>query len=303
MWSVPAAAKYPERPIRIISITGAGTGADEYSRLMAKYMTEKLGQPVIIENRPGGNTIVGTSAVKSAPADGYTFLYTAASTFGANPYLYSNLPYTDADFVPVARLHGLPLVIVTAGNSKYHTLADLQAAAKANPGKLNYGTSTAGYRVIMAAFNDAAGIKATEVPYKSTSGMIIDLQAGQIDYTVIEIASVTPQVRAGKLIAIGAVGTQRASTLPEVPTLTEQGLDFAIYSWMSLFAAKGTPQEAIDAVSKAALEFVNSPEAAEHHKQRGTYALPGTPAELGKQVLEDQKAWKAAIDKSGIKVE
>ncbi|WP_265304278.1 Bug family tripartite tricarboxylate transporter substrate binding protein [Verminephrobacter eiseniae] len=299
------AQDYPVRPVRIVSVTSAGSGVDGFSRLMASYLGKRLGQGVFIENRPGANSILACDHVAKAAPDGYTLLLASASALAANPYLFKNLPYdANKDFAPIARLSALPVTIVVPATSPYRSLADLADAARDRPGKLNFGTSTTGYRTMLGAINGAARIDAVDVPYKGTSHLLPDLVGGTIDYGILEVSTAVPLVRANKLRALVVTSPARVATLEDVPTLAEAGLGEAtLVSWVGLFAPAGTPQPVIDKLSMLALEFVQTPEAAAHFAQLGTIAYPAGASEFAKAIVKDQAQWKRYITAAGIQAE
>ncbi|CAG2143977.1 hypothetical protein LMG31506_02947 [Cupriavidus yeoncheonensis] len=302
----PAAAQnYPERMVRVVSVSSAGTGADSYTRLLAKYLGEKLGQSFVVDNRPGANMMMAGEYVAKAAPDGYTLLLATSGTMAANPNLFKHLPYDPRkDFTPIARLSMLPVAIVVPATSPYHSVSELVAGARARPGKLNYGTASAPSQVAVAAFNEAAGIKAVNVPYKGMANMITDLIGGTMDYGLTDVASAVPQVQGRKLRALAVMSPSRLALLPEVPTLAEAGVaGVQVASWTGLFAPAGTPQPIIDKLARLSLEFVNSPAARTHYAERGTLAFPATGPELGKSIVEDQKMWKRLIQIAGIQPE
>lgn len=302
----PAAAQdYPERMVRVVSVSSAGTGADSYTRLLAKYLGEKLGQSFLVDNRPGANMMMAGEYVAKAAPDGYTLLLATSGTMAANPNLFKHLPYDPRkDFTPIARLSMLPVAIVVPATSPYHSLSELVAGARARPGRLNYGTASAPSQVAVAAFNEAAGIKAVNVPYKGMANMITDLIGGTMDYGLTDVASAVPQVQGRKLRALAVMSPSRMALLPEVPTLAEAGVaGVQVASWTGLFAPAGTPQPIIDKLARLSLEFVNSPAARTHYAERGTLAFPATGPELSKSIVEDQKMWKRLIQLAGIQPE
>ncbi|SCU96151.1 putative extra-cytoplasmic solute receptor [Cupriavidus necator] len=308
---VRAQGAYPVRPIKIVSVTSPGTVVDDYTRLLAKHVGQKLGQSVIVENRPGGNLIIGTDYVAKSAPDGYTLLLTSSSSMSANPYLFKQLPYNpDKDFAPVARLASVSLVLVVPGTSPYKSIAELVAAGRAKPGSLNFGAVSTGYRVMGSAFSRSAGMQVVDVPYKGAAGLITDLIGGQVDYSIVEFSSVLAHIRAGKLRALAMVTPKRVAMLDTVPTLAEAGLQDAAtveglsrINWFGLFAPAGTPQAVIDKLSRLSLEFVNSPEAMAHYNGRGSLPSPGTPAELAKAVADDQRLWQRMIAAAGMQPE
>ncbi|WP_454753639.1 Bug family tripartite tricarboxylate transporter substrate binding protein [Cupriavidus necator] len=302
----PAAGQnYPERMVRVVSVSSAGTGADSYTRLLAKYLGEKLGQSFVVDNRPGANMMMAGEYVAKAAPDGYTLLLATSGTMAANPNLFKHLPYDPRkDFTPIARLSMLPVAIVVPATSPYHSVSELVAGARARPGKLNYGTASAPSQVAVAAFNEAAGIKAVSVPYKGMANMITDLIGGTMDYGLTDVASAVPQIQGRKLRALAVMSPSRMALLPDVPTLAEAGVPgVQVASWTGLFAPAGTPQPIIDKLARLSLEFVNSPEARAHYAERGSLAFPATGPELSKSIVEDQKMWKRLISIAGIQPE
>ncbi|QUN32893.1 tripartite tricarboxylate transporter substrate binding protein (plasmid) [Cupriavidus sp. KK10] len=302
---------YPNRPIRIVSVAAPGTGADDYTRLLAKFLGERLGQNAVVENRPGANGILASDAVAKSAPDGYTLLFTSSSAMSANPFLYRKLPYNpNKDFVPVARMSTLPIALVVSGRSSYKTVADLVAAARTKPSAVNGGSTGNGYRLMAAAFTEAAGIKTTDVPYKAASGLLPDVISGTVDYCMLELSSALPMVQAGKLHALAVLSPKRVPLLPDVPTLAEAGVlnpglmeAVSRTNWTGLFAPAGTPAPIVDKLARLTLEFVSSPEALKHYAARGSLPNPGTGADLTKAVQADQQVWKGMIVVAGIQPE
>ena len=298
-------AAYPDKPVKIVSISSAGTGVDDFTRLAAKYFSDKTGKTFYVENKPGANTALGADFVAKAAPDGYTLLLAAASTMAANPYMIRNLPYDpNKDFAPIARLSVIPVVLAVPASSLYRSLGELMDAARARPGKLNYGTSTAGYKAMTAALNGAFKVQAQDVPYKGSTNMLTDLMTGTLDYALLEISQVTPQVQAGRLRALAITSPTRSAALPEVPTMAEAGAgDATLTSWLGLLAPGGTPPAIVDKLSKLSLEFVDSPEAKAHFAQRGTGPFAADAAAFRKAIVEDQAKWKHYIAAAGIQPE
>lgn len=305
------AQKYPDRPIRIVSVASPGTSIDDYTRLLAKFLGERLGQSVVVENRPGANMILASDAVAKAAPDGYTLLLTASSAMSANPFLYRKLPYNPGkDFVAVARMSTLPIALVVSEQSPYKSVADLVAAARARPGAVNGGSSSTGYRLMSAAFNEAAGIRTTDVPYKATAGLLPDLVGGQVDYGMVEFGAAYTLVQSRKLRALAVLSPKRVPVLPDVPTLSEAGMlnaglmdAVSRTNWSGLFAPAGTPAPIVDRIGKLTIEFVNSPDAQKHYAARGSLPNPGTGAELAAAVKVDQAIWQKMIAVAGIQPE
>jgi tripartite-type tricarboxylate transporter receptor subunit TctC len=305
--ALPAAAQtaYPERPVRIVSISSAGTGVDDFTRLAAKYFSERTGKSFFVENRPGANGIIATDHVAKAAPDGYTILLTAASAITANPYMYRSLPYDpNRDLAPIARMSVVPIVVTVPARSPHRSLESLLQAARAQPGKLSYGTSTAGYKVMVAAINALAKVQAVEVPYKGTTTLLPDLMSGTLDYAMVEVSQVVPQVQAGKLRPLAVSSPARVAALGDVPTLSELGLGEAtLTSWLGLFAPAATPPAIVRQLSDLALEFVASAEARAHFDQRGTAAYPAAHDSFRQDIVQDQARWKHYIAAAGLQPE
>lgn len=302
------AQDYPARYIRIVSPTAAGSPIDEYTRRLAKYLGERLKQTVIIENRPGGNTIIAAETVAKAHPDGYTLLFAPSSTLGANPHLFKKLSYDPLrDFVPVARLYTATVALAVPGNSPFRTVNDLVTAARANPGKLNTATASTAYRILSSAFHRAAGIDVADIGYKSAAAVVPDVMTGVVDYAVFEFSTIRAPLEAGTLRGVALLALKRSPLAPDIPTLIEAGLqDAAMVTaisqvmWAGLFAPAGTPAAIVETIERLSLEFVNSPDAIAFANQQGLMPTPGSAAELGKAVIADQIAWKDMIAGSGL---
>lgn len=299
------AQNWPERPVKIVSVTSAGTGVDDFARLLAAHLSRKFGQNFYVEPKPGANTIIACDYVAKSAPDGYTLLLASGSSISANPFLFKSLPFdVNKDLVPVARLNALPVTLVVPATSPYRTLAELMAAGRARPGKLNYGTSSAGYRVMARAINGVGKVDAVDVPYKAMSNLLPELIGGTIDYTMLEVSAAVPMVQGGKLRALALSSPSRVPALPDVPTLAEAGAgEASLVSWVGLMAPSRTPAAVVDKVSKAAIEFLGTPEAGTHFAQRGTVAYPAAGAEFSKFIAQDQSKWKHYIDAAGIQPE
>ncbi|MFJ4292189.1 Bug family tripartite tricarboxylate transporter substrate binding protein [Cupriavidus sp. NPDC089707] len=302
----PAMAQnYPERLVKIVSPASPGTSVDHYLRLLAQHLGQKLGQPFIVENRPGGNMIIGTDHVAKAAPDGYTLLMASSGAMSANPYLFKKLPYTPLkDFIPIARFMSLPMVIAVPASSPYHTLAELVAAARAQPGKLNFGTAAAPSQVAMAAFNEAAGIRAVSVPYKGMANLLPDVMTGVVDYSVSEAATVLPHVQSGKLRVLAVLGNARVPAIGDAPTMAEAGYPgVRVGSWAGLFAPAGTPPAIVEKLSRYTLEFVNSAASQNFLARQGSLAWPASGPELAQAIRDDQQMWQRLISLAGIEAQ
>ena len=302
----PALAIYPERGLRIVVPFAPGGGTDVVARTLAQEMAKDLGVSVIIENRPGAGTIVGTQAVAVSAADGYTLLM---GTFAnaVNPSLNAKLPYDPhKDFAPVALIARSFNIVVVNPKSPFRTIADLIAAAKANPGKMTFGTFGAGTSAHLAGelFKDMAKVNLTAVPYKGAAPAITDLIGGQIDVMFTTVASAASLVESGQLRAIAVTSAERSPAFPQVPTVAEAGVPgYAAESWYGLFAPSGTPPEVIDRLNRSAAAAVQS-EAFKRLSVNEGLVIVGLPPEaLDRYFRAEEERWRRVISEAGIKME
>lgn len=277
------AAGYPDKPVKMIVSLPPGSGADTTARFLARHLTEKLGQPFLVENRPGADSFIAARAVATAPADGYTMFVASNSPMVTNVAVFRQLPY-DAlkDFQPLARIARFPMVLVVPASSPFKTLQDLVAAARQAPGKLNFGSGTATYRVALEMLHERNQIKATAVPYKGTSAAMTDLAGGNIDYTMAEVSAVMPLVRGGKVRALAVAANERIKELPQVPTVGESGTPgYESYAWTGVFFPAGVPEPVLTRASQAIRELMESDEARAFITLQGGAVFYGAPQAFG----------------------
>jgi len=252
--STAGANTYPSKPIRIIVPYAAGGFTDIVSRLVAQKMSIKLGQPVVVENKAGGSTIIGAETVAKSAPDGYTLLMAVTTTISTNPFLFKKLPYKPSDFIPVALTGLTPFVLSAHPSVPANTLAELLALEKANPGTLNLATLGTGSstHLVGEMFNSLAGVKLNMIPYKGAGPALNDLMAGHVQLFFDGIATSAPMFRAGKLKGIAITGDSRSQAAPQVPTFAESGLpEMQAASWYGLLAPARTPQAIIDLLNQA----------------------------------------------------
>ncbi|HSV46431.1 MAG TPA: tripartite tricarboxylate transporter substrate binding protein [Ramlibacter sp.] len=252
------AQSYPSKPIQLVIPFPPGGATDIVGRLVGKKLGERLGQPVVIENKAGAGTIVGASFVASAPADGYTLLISSGSTFTVNPALNAKLPYDPVkSFEPIGLAARVPLILLAHRDAPVNNLQQLMDAVRAAPGKYVYGSfgsGTTGHFAGELMWN-AIGIKLLHVPYKGSAPAMSDLIGGQIPFTIDTVAAALPQLKAGKIKAIAVTGATRATQLPDVPTVAESGFPgFAADSWLAVVAPRGLPAQAKARLQKALAE-------------------------------------------------
>ena len=292
---------YPNKPVKLVVPFTAGSATDILARTVGQKLTEMWGQSVVVDNRPGAGGTIGTAIVAKSPPDGYTLLVNSAA-HAYNQWIYPTLSFdTVKDFVDIAPLAGQPNVLVVAPSTGYKTVADLVAAAKTKPGALNFGSAGTGSGTHINAekFRLAAGIDVVHIPYKGTPEALTDTMTGRITYFFSPISAALPNVREGKLVALGVSTAKRSSVLPDVPTLAESGLPGFDYNlWVGLFAPAGTPAEVVDKIARDVARALATAEVKERLTALGAETLPMTPVEftkfVGAEIDDSGKVIKAA---------
>jgi len=311
-WVLPALshdqaqAGYPDRIIRIVVPFTPGGGTDVIARTLAQEMAKDLGASVIIENKPGAGTIIGTQAVATSEPDGYTLLM---GTFAnaVNPSLNAKLPYDPhKDLAPVALIARSFNIVVVNPNSPFRSIADLIAAAKADPDKLSYGTFGTGTSAHLAGelFKTMAKVNLTTVPYKGAAPGITDLIGGQIQVMFTTVASAASLIAGGQLRALAVTSAERSPAFPQLPTVAEAGVPgYAAESWYGLFAPAKTPPEIIDRLNKSAALAVQSEAFRKLGVNEGLVMIARPPAELDRYFRGEEERWRKVIQDAGIKTE
>ena len=297
---------YPSRAVHIIVPFAAGGPADIYARVLGQRLQEALHQPFIVEDRPGGGSVVGTDAVAKSAPDGYTLLM-MSNTHTVNESLLAHKPFQlMRDFVPVAPVNYSDLVLVVHPSVGVHTLKDLLALAKSKPHALNYASSGPGtpYHMAGELFKAMAGLDIVHVPYKGSSGARTDVLGGQVQMMFDAITTMAPNVRAGKLIALGTTGKTRSPVLPEVPTMSEAGVPgYEAVIWLGVMAPTGTPKPVLELLNTEIRKIVNNPEVKEAWAKQGATPLNMSTEEFGKYLHEDIAKWAKVVKISGAKVD
>lgn len=303
------AQSYPSKPIQIVVGFNAGTTTDVVARLAAEHLRNRLGQPVIVINKPGANGAIGAQEVARANPDGYTFLITNTSSMVVNPHLYKKSGYQLSDFVPVAMVTNAPLIVTVNAQSErtgsFRTIADLVAYARAKPGDLSYAAAGPGnitglsFRVL----NNAAGIKANEVLYKSAVASQMGVMAKEVD-AFIDTPGALPHIKAGKLTALAVTSPKRWSELPDVPTMAEAGYpQIDVIFWAGMFAPARTPPEILERIHA---ELRKLPEDAGLTRQLMTHGALGvetTPKEFAERVRKESESWAQTIKRENIQLD
>ena len=276
------ASKYPSRPIHIIVGFAAGGGNDVIARIYGQKLSEDLGQPVIVENKPGAGAIVATEYVSKAAPDGYTLLV-GASGMAINQSLYAKLPYDSVrDFVAISELASFPLIMIVNASSPIKSVAELVAYAKANADKMNYATSSATFQLVTELFKQKTGAPMQAIPYKSANEMVLAVVSGQVTTTIADTGPVSPQVKAGTVRALAVTAPKRMEDFPDVPTMKEAGADVDAIIWTGVFAPKATPPEIVKKLEAEFMKIAKQPDVAARLKQIGIEAVGTSTDEFTK---------------------
>ena len=305
--ALPANAQnYPSRPVRIIVPFAAGGPADIYARFVGQRLQEALGQPFVIEDRPGGGSVLGTDAVAKSAPDGYTLLM-MSNTHTVNESLIANKPFQLLrDFAPVAPVNYSDLLLVVHPSVPANTLAEFIVLAKSRPHALNYASSGPGtpYHMAGELFKAMAGLDIVHVPYKGSSGARTDVLGGQVQMMFDAITTMAPNVRAGKLKALGSTGKVRSPVLPEVPTVAEAGVPgYEAVIWLGIMAPLGTPKAIVERLNAEIRRIVNTPEVKEAWAKQGAAPMSMGTDEFAQYLREDIAKWANIVKISGAKVD
>jgi len=305
--SVNATAQpYPSQPIRLIVGFTPGTGIDIIARTVGQKLSERLGQPVVVENKAGASGNIGTDIVAKAKPDGYTLLVTVSS-FVMVPGLFTSLPFDpEKDFAPISLSAWGSLLLAASPAAKIDNVASLVAAAKANPGKLNYGSPGVGtpHHLSMELFKNVTGTEITHVPYKGTAGAITDLLGGQISVMFVPINVALAHVKAGKLVALAVGSPKRHPTAPDLPTLAERGVSgVEVQIWYGFMAPKGTPRDVIAKLNTELKSIMALPDIQSSLGAQGLDPVSSTPEEFQSLVERDIARWTKVIREAKIAAE
>jgi tripartite-type tricarboxylate transporter receptor subunit TctC len=296
---------FPSHPITIVVGSAAGSTTDGLARSIAQQITTATGQSVIIQNKPGAAGAIAANEVSHSAPDGYTVFMTTNSTQSANPYLFKHLTYDPVkDFAPVTLLVKGYLMLVTNPGVKADSVAELVALARAKPDSLSYGSGSSSARVAAELFQQMTGTKLKYIPYKSNPQAIIDLVGGQVDMMIVDFTTSLPQVRAGKLRALGVSSPRRSALAPDLPALAEAGLPgYEMSFWNGLYAPAKTPAPVVDQLNVLFVNAVKTAPVLKFIENNGMEPSTSTPAELGQFQERDGLLWGDIIHKAGIEPE
>ena len=305
--SAAIADAYPTKPIRLIIPFAVGGSTDNLGRVLAARLSEKLGQQVVADNRPGAGGNIGTDLVAKAPADGYTLLFATEGTLGINPSLYKKLSFDpEKDFTPIAQFASVPNILVVNPKVQAKTVEELAAYAKRKPASLNMGSAGNGTTNHLSGelFQSMTGASFTHVPYKGSGPAMADLLADQIQLMFDNLPGSLPHVKAGSLRALAVTSAKRSPLLPDVPTMAEAGVPgYDVEVWFGVAAPKGLPAQTLATLSKAITEISQEPATIEKILNIGATPLTSTPAEFGSRIQEARLKWAPIVAHSGAKID
>jgi tripartite-type tricarboxylate transporter receptor subunit TctC len=297
---------YPTRAVKIIVPFAAGGPADNYARFVAQRLQDSLGQAFVVDNKPGGGSIIGTDIAAKAAPDGYTLLL-MSNTHTVNETLIPAKPFALLrDFVPIAPINYSDLVLVANPGVPDKSVADLLKRAKSQPGKINYASSGPGtpYHMAGELFKSMAGVYLVHIPYRGSSGARTDVIGGQVDLMFDAVTTMSEQVRAGKVKALATTGKVRSDVMPEVPTLNEAGVPgYEATIWLGIMAPKGTPKAVVDKLNDAVSKVSSNPEVKQTWAKQGAVPMVMNPEVFAKYAADDVAKWAKLIKSAGIKAD
>ena len=308
--ALPAAAwaqAYPSKPLTMVVPFSAGGTTDILARIVGKAMEAELGQPIVIDNEAGAGGNIGAQAAARAKADGYTLFMGTVGTHAINEALYAKLPYSPlGDFAPLSRVAMVPNLLVAHPSRPYKTVKELVEHARANPGKVNFGSSGNGSSIHLSGelFKSLAKVDMVHVPYKGSAPAVADLLGGQIDIMFDNMPSAMPHVKAGKLRPIAVTTAKRYPELPDVPTIAEAGVPgYEATSWFGLFTSRQAPPEVVTRLNAALVKVLAKPEVIKQMAEQGAVAHPEKPAQFEAFIKAEAAKWGPVVKASGAKVD
>jgi tripartite-type tricarboxylate transporter receptor subunit TctC len=297
---------YPSRPIRLVVPYTPGGGADSVARIIAKRVSQAIGQIIVIENRGGAGSIIGTEVVQKSDPDGYTLLRGQSGPISINPAIYKKLPYDPMkDFAPVTMITAYPYILMVNATLPVKTLKEFVALVKSRPGELNYGTTGVGSanHLITELFSSRAGLNMTHIPYRGTALAVADLLAGQVTMVFADPISALGQMQAGKLRALAVTSKARSSIAPDVPTVAESGyFGFDVIAWHGVFAPAKTPPAIIEKLNAVFVKALKDPETKELLEKQAMQTVGNSPEEFRAFIKEDYAIWRDVATQANVEV-
>lgn len=301
-----AAQAWPNRPITMYVPFAAGGPSDMFGRILARGMSAELGQQVVVENKGGMGGVVGVAATAKATPDGYTIGMNATGPSAIAPFIVPNMPFEDMDLVPLTPIALVQMIVAVSSRLPVSSVPELIAYAKANPGKVNYGSSGPGGISHLAAelFRSTAGIDIVHVPYRGAAPAVQDLLAGQVQLVVLDVSVLLPHIRSGAIKPLTATSKSRSALLPDVPTTAEVGLPTVLSdNWYGLAAPAAVPKPILDRIHAAAVAVLGAKEATEPMLAQGAVIRPMTPAEFADFIRQEREKWGPVVKASGAKMD
>ncbi|HEY7741542.1 MAG TPA: tripartite tricarboxylate transporter substrate binding protein [Burkholderiales bacterium] len=308
LWPAAALSQaYPTKPIRIIVPFPAGGGVDYIGRIVAKGLTERFRQQVVVDNRPGANAILGLEALKASPADGYTLAAASAGPLAVNPFIYAKLPHdTLRDFTQIANMVNYPLLMVTHPSLPVKNVKELIALARARPGEVSYASPGSGNSSHLAGelFNAMAKAKILHIPYKGMAPAVVSVVSGEGQILYASIPPILPHVRSGRVRALGVGNAKRVPSLPEFPTISESGLPgYEAYAWAGMIGPANLPRDIVMRLNREIVATLNQKDVIDRMLADGTVPTPSSPEEFTAYLKAELKKWGAVVKLAGIKPE
>lgn len=301
-YAASAATNYPTRPITFVNPFGAGSASDTLCRIIADRLGAALGQPVVVEDRPGADGALSAQYVHHQPADGYTLLMATNSPLSADPFIHTVDYDPVKDFVPVTRVGSFTLMLVVNPKLPFHSIKELIEYAKANPGKLSFASGNTAGIVGGHTLTHSAGINVVHVPYKTTGPALEDIMAGRVSMMFADFTTAMPHVQSGALRPLAISRIKRSKLYPDLPTMDEAGITgFNLDAWAGFVAPAGTPPDVVAKLNAALRKIIDSPEAQAKFKNIGFEGFSSTPEELGNYIKTELADWKRMVEDAGIK--
>ncbi len=302
--AAPAATAYPDRPVRLIVGFPPGGAADTLGRIAAQQLTDRMGQQVVVDNRGGAGGLIATDIAVKADADGYTLLFSSIPHV-INPHLRKVSYDAIKDFVAVVQFVAVPLMLASAPSFAPKSVRELIAYAKANPGKLNYGSAGSGSSSHLAVelFKSMAGVQMEHIPYKGTGPLVVDMLGGRIGFTIASAVPLSVQVKAGKLRGLAVTSPQRAAAFPDLPAIAETVPGYEVVNWFGIFAPAGSPAAAVQRLNKELNAALAVPELVKLLNARGADTAGGSSADFLRVVKADYAKWAKVVKESGARVD
>jgi len=296
---------YPAKPIRIVVGFPPGGGNDIIARMVGAKMQENWGQPVVIDNRPGANSIIAAEFVAKSAPDGHTLLVNATGGMSVNPVLYTKLPYDSLkDFVAISMVGSFPLVLVVHPSVPANSVQELVAYAKANPGKLNYSSGSTAFQVASEMFKQMTGTDLRHIPYKGSAASITAVMAGEVQMTIVDTPPLVSQIRAGKVKAVAVTSAKRASAMPELPTIAESGVPgYEMVLWIGVFAPAGTPRDVAEKLNAEVVRIVRLSDIREKLDAMGVEPLGNTQEQMAEWMRREIAKYGPVVRAANIKAE